>query len=79
LDEGRIRIVLEGLRGVCSIAELCRRQDIASSSSAGAYYLSTLLDDVRRFILSGKLCATTGPDDVIATLDLALAASASIT
>ncbi|MCZ8102135.1 MAG: hypothetical protein O9972_30110 [Burkholderiales bacterium] len=79
LDEGRNRIVLEGLRGVGSIAELCRCTDIASSLPADAYYPPTLLDDVRRSIIAGKLCATTGPDDVIAELDLELAVYASIT
>ena len=29
--EEKIRIVLDGLRGECSIAELCRREDIAES------------------------------------------------
>ena len=29
--EDKIRIVLEGLRGECSIAELCRREGIAES------------------------------------------------
>jgi transposase len=27
-SEGKIRIVLDGLRGECSIAELCRREAI---------------------------------------------------
>ena len=30
-SEEKIRIVLEGLRGECSIAELCRREDINSN------------------------------------------------
>ena len=33
--EEKIRVVLEGLRGEESIAELCRREDIASSMSYG--------------------------------------------
>ena len=33
--EGKIRVVLEGLRGEDSIAELCRREGIASSMSYG--------------------------------------------
>lgn len=34
-DEDKIRIVLEGLRGEESIAELCRREGIASSQYYG--------------------------------------------
>ena len=30
-SEEKIRIVLEGLRGECSIAELCRREGISQS------------------------------------------------
>ena len=41
----------------------------------GWYYLSTVLDDFSRFIVAWKLCATMKPQDVTATLDLALAAS----
>src|SRR6202020_1297206 len=42
----------------------------------GWYYLSTVLDDFSRFIVAWKLCATMKAQDVTATLDLALAASA---
>ena len=41
----------------------------------GWYYLSTVLDDFSRFIVAWKLCATMKAQDVMATLDLALAAS----
>ena len=41
----------------------------------GWYYLSTVLDDFSRFVVAWKLCATMKTDDVMATLDLALAAS----
>ena len=41
----------------------------------GWYYLSTVLDDFSRYIVSWKLCATMKAQDVTATLDLALAAS----
>jgi len=34
--EEKIRIVLEGLRGEYSIAELCRREGIATSAMPGA-------------------------------------------
>ena len=38
----------------------------------GWYYLSTVLDDYSRYILSWKLCSTMSTDDVKQTLDLAL-------
>ena len=41
----------------------------------GWCYLSTVLDDLSRFIVAWKLCATMKALDVTATLDLALAAS----
>jgi transposase InsO family protein len=44
-------------------------------ASWGWFYLSTVLDDFSRYIIAWKLCATMKADDVIATLDLALAAS----
>ena len=44
-------------------------------SGWGWYYLSTVLDDFSRFIVAWKLCATMKAKDVMATLDLALAAS----
>jgi len=43
--EGKIRIVLEGLRGEESIAELCRRERIFKSSIAGR---RTFSNDGRR-------------------------------
>ena len=48
--EEKIRIVLEGLRGEESIAELCRREGIASSM----YYGWS-----KEFL--GEACAATGP------------------
>src|ERR1700726_1413322 len=65
--EEKIRIVLEGLRGEESIAELCRRE--------GWFDLSTILDDFSRYIIAWKLCTTMKVEDVTATLDLALKAS----
>jgi transposase InsO family protein len=41
----------------------------------GWFYLSTILDDYSRYIISWKLCTTMNAEDVTATLDLALAAS----
>ena len=41
----------------------------------GWYYLSTVLDDFSRFIVAWKLCATMRTEDVMATLDRALAAA----
>ncbi len=41
----------------------------------GWYYLSTVIDDYSRFIISWKLCKTMGADDVRQTLDMALQAS----
>jgi transposase InsO family protein len=41
----------------------------------GWFYLSTILDDYSRYIISWKLCTTMKAEDVTATLDLALAAS----
>ena len=44
-SEEKIRIVLEGLRGECSIAELCRREGIAES----LYYSGS-----KEFLEAGK-------------------------
>lgn len=41
----------------------------------GWYYLSTVIDDYSRFIVSYKLCKTMGADDVRQTLDMALQAT----
>jgi transposase InsO family protein len=41
----------------------------------GWYYLSTILDDYSRYIISWKLCANMRAEDVTDTIDLALAAS----
>jgi len=41
----------------------------------GWYYLSTVLDDYSRYILSWKLCTGMSTDDVTATIDLAIAES----
>ncbi|WP_139221765.1 IS3 family transposase [Paracoccus halophilus] len=41
----------------------------------GWFYLSTVLDDYSRYIISCKLCKTMKAEDVTATLDLALEAS----
>ena len=41
----------------------------------GWFYLSTILDDYSRYIVSWKLCTTMKAQDVTDTLDLALAAS----
>src|SRR6185436_3574877 len=41
----------------------------------GWYYLSTVLDDFSRYIISWKLCTTMRADDVTDTLQLALTAS----
>ncbi len=41
----------------------------------GWYYLSTILDDYSRYIISWKLCTTMRAKDVTDTLELALAAS----
>lgn len=41
----------------------------------GWYYLSTVLDDFSRYIVAWKLCTNMCASDVMATLDLALAAS----
>ena len=41
----------------------------------GWFYLSTILDDYSRYIISWKLCTTMKAGDVTATLDLALKAS----
>lgn len=38
-------------------------------------YLSTVLDDVSRYIIAWKLCTNMRAEDVTDTLDLALAAS----
>jgi putative transposase len=41
----------------------------------GWFYLSTVLDDFSRYIVTWKLCTTMSADDVTDTLDLALQAS----
>lgn len=41
----------------------------------GWFYLSTILDDYSRYIISWKLCTTMQADDVTKTLDMALEAS----
>jgi putative transposase len=41
----------------------------------GWMYLSTVLDDFSRYIIAWKLCTNMRAEDVIYTLDLALAAS----
>ena len=41
----------------------------------GWYYLSTILDDYRRYIIAWKLCSTMRASDVTETIELALAAS----
>jgi transposase InsO family protein len=41
----------------------------------GWFYLSTILDDYSRYIISWKLCTTMRAEDVTDTLDLALQAS----
>jgi len=41
----------------------------------GWYYLSTVLDDYSRYILSWKFCTGMSTDDVTATIDLAIAES----
>lgn len=41
----------------------------------GWFYLSTVIDDFSRYVIAWKLCATMTTDDVIATLDLARAAT----
>ncbi|WP_162558809.1 DDE-type integrase/transposase/recombinase, partial [Sphingorhabdus sp. EL138] len=41
----------------------------------GWYYLSTILDDFSRYIISWKLCATMKAEDVTDTLEMALTAS----
>ena len=41
----------------------------------GWFYLSTVLDDFSRYIIAWKLCTTMRAEDVIDTLDMALAAS----
>jgi putative transposase len=41
----------------------------------GWFYLSTVLDDFSRYIITWKLCTTMKAHDVADTLDMALAAS----
>ena len=41
----------------------------------GWYYLSTILDDFSRYIITWKLCTTMKAEDVTQTLELALKAS----
>ena len=44
-------------------------------TSESWFYLSTILDEVSRSIISGTLCTTMRAEDVTATLKLALTAS----
>src|ERR1700684_4077522 len=72
--EEKIRIVLDGLRGETSIAELCRREGIAESM----YYSwrkESLEAGRRRLAGDTARCTTMRADDVTATLELALVAS----
>ncbi len=41
----------------------------------GWYYLSTVIDDFSRYIVAWRLCTSMKSEDVIATLDLARAAT----
>ena len=41
----------------------------------GWFYLSTILDDVSRYIIACKLCTTMKPEDVTDTLELTLETS----
>jgi transposase InsO family protein len=41
----------------------------------GWYYLSTILDDYSRYIITWKLCTTMRADDVTDTIEMALQAS----
>ena len=45
------------------------------ASGWGWYYLSTILDDYSRYIISWKLCTTMRASDVTETIELALTAS----
>ena len=71
--EEKIRIVLEGLGGEDSIAELCRTEGI----NQNLYYRwsQEFLDDYSRYILAWKLCDGMAAKDVSDTLELALKAS----
>jgi transposase-like protein len=51
--EEKIRIVMSGLRGEDSIAELCRKEGIAQSQY---YSWSTILDDYSRYVIAWKPC-----------------------
>ena len=57
-SEEKIRIVLDGLRGECSIAELCRREGIAES----LYYSwsKEFLADTSKPAISGMAAETGG-------------------
>src|SRR5271167_2484236 len=65
-SEEKIRIVLDGLRGEASIAELCRREGIAES----LYYAWS-----KEFLEAGKRRLAGDTARAATTLDLALAAS----
>ena len=80
--EEKIRIVLSGLRGEDSIAELCRREGIVQNLhyrwskeflEGGKKRLAG--DAARAATVAWKLCTTMKAEDVTATLDLALLAS----
>ena len=59
--EEKIRIVLEGLRGEDSIAELCRREDITSSQYYG--WSKEFLEAGKRR-LAGDTARAATPDEV---------------
>ena len=58
--EDKIRIVLEGLRGEESIAELCRREGIASSMSYG--WSKEVLEAGKRRLAGDTARAATSDD-----------------
>ena len=51
------------------------RLHLSESDRLGWFYLSTVLDDFSRYIVSWKLCTNMRAEDVTATLDRALQAS----
>jgi len=77
--EEKIRIVLEGLRGEYSIAELRgARLDWHTDftylevTGWGWFYLSIILDDYSRYVIAWRLCTTMKAEDVTETLEQAL-------
>jgi transposase len=74
--EEKIRIVLDGLRGEESIAELCRRYG-SSASTGEVKALRREARDLKEVVAEQtlKLCTTMKTSDVTDTLDLALQAS----